>query len=254
MTGPALALVFVSSAPLLAPLLTDARLAPAAAAHPAAVLDASEVAAPERSARPGGGTRWTFLLPLREPGGPELVAADVAADFDAADRFVGTRLLTVRPPAVFSVSGEVRRGESFEAPVDSTRTFRLAPFTEGWTIEVRGPGGDFCRPLTPPYRGVNALEVFGNAPGELRAFRCAATEAERSVADASLKRVLWTDNVPWKQVDEAVAAHERLRALAQRGRFLVREIQLGNLGPGKRPWIERLRFRFELRPAEAGEP
>ncbi|MBI3565206.1 MAG: hypothetical protein HY079_08425 [Elusimicrobia bacterium] len=268
---PALALVAsvcLSSAPSLAPLAADPRLAGVVAAHPGAALDAAAAAAPEARERPGGGSRFVYALPLLAPTGVELAATTVACDFDGDARFLGARLLTVGAPAAFAVAGEVARGEAFEAPIDSTRTFRLAPFTEGWTIEVTGPGGDFCRPLTPPYRGTNDLELFGwhfrdgddpaprktDAPGPVRRFRCAATEAERAVAEASLGQVLWTEGVPWKKVDEAVSAHERLRAKAERGTLTVRSLRLGNLGPGRRPWIETLRFRFELRPPEPGEP
>lgn len=265
-TLAALAAVCLSSAASLSPLLADPRLAGAAAAHPGAAFDSSDAPAPEASRRPGGGRRFVYALPLRASSGVELVEVLVACDLDGDDHFLGARLLTVNPPPLFSVGGLVARGESFEAPIDSTRTFRLTPFSEGWTIAVTGPGGDFCRPLTPPYRGTNALEVFGwhfrnsdntgpnevgaknvNAPGEVRRFRCAVTEADRAVAEASLRQVLWTQDVPWKKVDEAVTAHERLRARAQRGVLTIKDMTLGNLGAGKRPWLESMSFRFELR-------
>jgi hypothetical protein len=258
--------VCLSSAPLLSPLLSDARLAPAVAAHPGALIDASDPVRSDEVQRPGGGRRFVYDLPLRVPAGPELVTADVACDFDADGTFVGARLLTVRPPPLFSVRGSVRRGDSFEAPVDSTRTFHLQPFSEGWTIEVKGAGGDFCRPLTGPYRGTNALEIFGwhfrnsdnsgpnevgdknvNAPQENRQFLCAATESDRALADATLDLVLWSADVPPRKIDEAVATRERLIASAQHGRLDITSMTLGNLGAGKRPWIESMRFRFELR-------
>ncbi len=247
MAVPTLAVVAsvcLSSAPLLSPLLADARLAPTVSAHPGAALRVEEPGPPEDVARPGGGRRFAYALPLIAPGGLELATADVACDFDAESNFVGARLLTVRAPAVFAVQGVVKHGEAFEAPIDSTRTFHLIPFSEGWTIGVTGPGGDFCRPLTPPYRGTNALEIFGNAPQETRRFRCAATEGERAAAETSLEQVLWTEGVPWKKVDEAVRAHERLSDAAQRGSLVILALVLG---PGERPWIESMRFRFELR-------
>lgn len=258
--------VCLSSAPLLSPLLTDARLASTVAAHPGASLDVADPVRSDEAQRPGGGRRYIYDLPLRVPSGPELVTAGVACDFDEDGTFVGARLLTVRPPPLFSVRGTVTRGGVFEAPIDSTRTFRLHPFSEGWTIEVKGPGGDHCRPLTPPYRGTNALEIFGwhfrnsdntgpneageknvNAPGEDRRFLCAATESERAQAESTLDLVLWSADVPPKKIDEAMQTRERLADAAQHGRLDITGMTLGNLGVGKRPWIESMRFRFELR-------
>lgn len=270
--APAPADVCVDSAPLLAPLLKDPRLAAAVAAHPGASLRGDEAGPPEARERPGGGKRLVYDLPLRGPGGPELASAGVTCDYDGDGHFLGAYLLTVQPPPAFHAEGEVARGEAFEAPIDSTRTFRLAPFSEGWIIEVKGANGDFCDMLTPPYHGPNDLVIFAwhfrnadntgpnelgpknvNAPGAVRVFRCAKTEAERAAAEASLRKVLWKSNASPKEVDEAVDTHERLSATAQRGTLAIRAMTLGNLGEGKRPWIESMRFRFELRDRAPGE-
>lgn len=265
--------VDVSSSAWLGPLARDPRLAAVRAAHPDAALWGDDPGRPLVAPRPGGGQRFLFDFPVRTCHAcAELATARVAYDFDGDGNFLIARLLTVSGPPVFAVEGTVERGKTFEAPIDSTRTFRLNPFSEGWVIEVRdGSGNDDCMPVTPPYHGVNAREIFGwhfrdaddtgpneagakrvDAPGFVREFRCVTTPAEYDEAYRSLKAVLWSEPRSWKETDAAVQAHERVAASAQRGRLLIRRLELGNLGKGLRPWIESMSFRFELRPHGAG--
>lgn len=262
-------LVDVSSAAALKPLEDDARLAALRRGHPDASLWASDPGAPDAEERPGGGRRFVFSFPVRDCHAcADLAETRVAYDFNADGRFLGARLLTVASPPTFAVEGEVQRGKVFEAPIDSTRTFRLSPFSEGWVVEVRDTAGhDDCMVVTPPYHGVNAREIFGwhfrnadntgpneagdknvNAPGLIREFRCVATPADYAAAYESLSAVLWSKDRSWKATDAAVQVHERVSAGAERGRLVIARIELGNLGAGLRPWIESMTFRFELRP------
>ncbi|MFI5345633.1 MAG: hypothetical protein ACHQ51_04585 [Elusimicrobiota bacterium] len=242
--------VDVSSHTLLAPLEEDARLASLKRRDPGAVIWASDPAKPDVSARPGGGQRFLFDFPVRTCHAcADLAVAQVAFDFNGDGRFLCPRLLTVKPSALFAVESEVRRGRTFEARVDELRVFRLKPFSEGWTIEVKDKdGNDYCEVVTAPYRGTNALSIFGSEPGDTRHFRCVAKRAEQAEAAKALREVLWNDKATWKETDAAAQAHERLAADAERGTLTIVRSQLGNQGPGRRPWIESMTFRFELRP------
>jgi hypothetical protein len=242
--------VDVSRHELLAALEEDSRLASIKTAHPEAAIWSADPAKPEPAERPGGGQRFLFEFPVRTCRAcADLAETQVAFDFNGDGKYLGARLLTVRPSATFAVEGEVKRGKVFEAAVDAERIFRLKPFSEGWTIEVQDKGGnDYCAVVTPPYRGVNALTIFGNAPGEVRHFRCVVRREEQAEADKTLREVLWDGKATWKETDAAAQAHGRLAAGAQRGTLTITRLVLGNSGVGQRPWIESMAFRFELRP------
>lgn len=243
--------------------LRDARVA----ASTASAFWPSDGPPPTVAQRPGGGLRFTFEAPVRDCAScPDRVETVVAHDFDGDLRYLGPKLLVVSAPPAFSVAGRVKRGETFSVPIDSTRTFRLVPFSEGWTIEVRDAGGDDCAPLTPPYRGSNDLTIFGwhfrnadntgprdestKAPGTARHFLCARGAEERLDAESALTLTLWSKDADWREVDKASRFHEELSARADRGKLEITRVELGNLGAGKRPWIESMDFRFELKRAD----
>jgi hypothetical protein len=259
----------VSDLAALRPLLDDRRLAEFAAGHPGAELRPVDPDVYDEKERPGGGRRFVFTFALRGCATcAELEDARVAFDYDGDRRYLGPRLLTVENPALFAVEGDAVRGNSFEARIDATRVFRLKAFSEGWTIEVADDrNNNYCSVVTPPYRGTNDLEIFGshfrnadntgpnetgernvNAPGARRSFRCSATAADFAAADKSLRLVLWGEKATWRETDEAAQLHARLVAEAQRGTLTMSRLTLGNLGAGRRPWIESMHFRFELRP------
>ncbi|MDE2143683.1 MAG: hypothetical protein KGJ84_14840 [Elusimicrobia bacterium] len=249
-------LVDVSSPTPLAPFADDERVAAVRRADPGASIWAADPDKPDVVQRPGGGQRFLFDFPLRVCHAcADLAVAQVAFDFNGDGRFLGTHLLTVSPSALFSVEGEVRRGDTFEARVDALRTFRLKPFSEGWTIELKDKdGNDYCSVVTAPYRGTNALTIFGNSPGVTRQFRCVAKRSLQAEADKALREVLWTDNATWKETDAAAAAHARAEAEAERATFTIVHLELGNQVPGQRPWIDSMTFRFELRPHGPATP
>ena len=259
----------VLDAAALKPLLDDRRLAEFASGHPGASLRPIDPDVYDEKERPGGGRRFVFRFGLTACATcAELEDARVAFDYDGDRRYLGPRLLTVENPPLFAVEGDVVRGKDFEARVDAARIFRLKAFSEGWTIEVTDDkNNNYCSVVTPPYRGTNVLEIFGfhfrsadntgpneageknvNAPGARRSFRCSATPADFAAADKSLRLVLWGENATWRETDEAAQLHSRLVGEAQRGTLVMSRLALGNLGAGRRPWIESMHFRFELRP------
>lgn len=241
--------VDVSSREALAPLEADPRLASIKSAHPDAAIWASDPGKPALAERPGGGQRFVFSYPVRTCHAcADLAEVHAAYDFNGDGRFLGARLLVVRPPATFAIEGEVRRGKAFSARIDGLRTLRLTPFSEGWTISVEGPDGeDYCSPVTPPYRGLNALTIMGDS-AEVRSFRCLARREDRAAAEKSLRAVLWPEKTTWKETEAAASEHERLAAGAERGTLAITRLELGNTGAGRRPWIESMSFRVELRP------
>lgn len=265
----------VADAAALAPLLDDRRLAEFSSGHPGAALFPIDPDIYDEKERPGGGRRFVFPFGLRSCATcAELEDARVAFDYDGDGRYLGPRLLTVENPALFAVEGAAVRGRDFEARVDANRTFRLKAFSEGWTIEVTDDkNNNYCSVVTPPYRGANALDVFGsdfrnsdntgpnapgeknvNRPGERRSFSCSADADDFTAADKSLRLVLWGEKATWRETDEAAQLHSRLVAESQRGTLVMSRVSLGNLGAGRRPWIASMHFRFELRPSGGAGP
>lgn len=246
---------------LLRPLLGDERLAAIRGASPEASLWPGDAGPPAVVPRPGGGPRFVFAVPVRVCHAcADLARARVAFDFDGDGAFLGARLLTIENPALLSISGSLIRGKPYAAALDGLRTLRLRPFSEGWTVEVKDrAGNDYCSVVTPPYRGTNALMIFGGdfkggADAAVRRFRCVASLAGQRAASSALEKVLWSENPDWKEVDAAGKEHARIEAAAQRAVLTLSDVRLGGAVPGGRPWIESMRFRFELFPPPETPP
>jgi hypothetical protein len=263
----------VCDAAALKPLLDDQRLAAIAASRPGAALQTIDRDVYDEKERPGGGRRFVFGFALKSCATcEELADARIALDFDGDRHYLGPRLLTVSNPPLFVAEGEAVRGKDFEARIDAARVFRLKAFSEGWVIEVKdAKDNDYCSVVTPPYHGPNDLVIFGlhfrnsdksgpqasedSSLGARRVFRCVETAAEFGAANKALETVLHGEKAAnWKESDDAFQLHGRLVSEAQRGRLTLSRLALGNLGAGRRPWIESMHFRFELRPSEANAP
>lgn len=243
------ALVEVMDPALIDPLLKDKRLAEFVAAG--ATLWPGY---PEPGLKPlaGGGQHFIFSLRVRACRAcADLAKAFVGYDFDASGKFLGARLLGVRKPSAFSVSGEVAQGQAFAAPIDSSTTFRLEPFPEGWTIAVKDASGkDYCALVTPPFHGPNALAVYGwhfkpgkNAPGKVRDFRCVETPEQYRAASDAVNAYLWGPTAGGRK---ATAALERAMAAARAGRLTITALTLGGAAGDEAPPIATMSFRFEL--------
>jgi hypothetical protein len=263
----------VSDAAALRPLLEDARLSAYFSGPSGAALRPIDADVYDETERPGGGRRFVFRFALSACATcAELADARVAFDYDGDRHYLGPRLLTVENPPLFAVEGDVVRGKDFAARIDAARTFHLKAFSEGWIVEVKDDKDNgYCSVVTPPYHGPNDLVIFGfhfrnaentgpketgdAALGTRRVFRCVATPSDFAAASKSLDVVLQGEKTPeWKESDEAYQLHSRLAAEAQRGTLNMSRLVLGNLGAGRRPWIESMHFRFELRPAEGRAP
>jgi hypothetical protein len=166
--------------------------------------------------------------------------------------------------------GSVRRGEAFERPLPDGLVFALRPQAHGWLVwlgEPAQPSANYAVVATPPYRGVNPTQIEGwhfrnadntgpnavgtknvNAPQDVRAFHFVASpEAYRATA-RDLEVALWGAG---ETEDEVSAARDRLLGGAGKGAgtLEITRLELGNLVPGARAWIERMAFTVTLVPA-----
>lgn len=60
--------------------------------------------------------------------------------------------------------GEVLPGQTFEKKIGRDLIFRLIPWEDGWLISVGSKATadhDLARVVTPPYRGINDLQIAG---------------------------------------------------------------------------------------------
>lgn len=162
--------------------------------------------------------------------------------------------------------GEVRRGQVFERSIDRRLTFRLNPDEYGWEIWIGDktkPDRNYCAIITPPYHGINALDIEGwhfrssdnsasveargnnvNAPQEIRRFFFVLNEAGYLKASHALQRLLWPYSYTASETEEAREAYDRIKKMT--GRLRIRSKELGNLKGGGRAWIERMRFEVEI--------
>jgi len=149
-------------------------------------------------------------------------------------------------------SGTVKRGETFAHPLPGGLVFRLVPESQnlGWQIAVTDPArpGENLARFTPPFHfvpnprfiegwhfrnadnsGPNAVgEKNVNAPQEIRDF-IFSPEVGRSIT--------------WPIDREDV---KRITRDGQ-GMLTITHLDLGNLVPGERAWIESMRFTVRIR-------
>ncbi len=64
------------------------------------------------------------------------------------------------PEKATHFTGEIRRGEAFNQPIDGGLSFTLAPLDGYWEAGVGGAGNDYSRCATPPFHGPNARDVM----------------------------------------------------------------------------------------------
>jgi len=160
-------------------------------------------------------------------------------------------------------SGEVSRGQAFEKEIGHNLIFRLIPWEHGWFISVGGQANadrDFAEVVTPPYRGVNELQIAGwhfrnadnsgpnkgdvNAPQEIREFRFVLNKEDYNKASDALERMLWPYQYSEEQIKEAEKIHGELKTA--KGVLTIKDMRLGNLEMGPRAWFEYMKFEVEL--------
>lgn len=131
---------------------------------------------------------------------------------------------------------------------------------EGWAVRIFDPAfpsDNFCSVVTPPYRGVNALQIYVwhflneegtdsndgsvNAPGEERRFYFVTNKHSFDIAFESLSGMLWPES-PEAQ-EAAIAVHDGVHR--ERGILTIKELVLGGT-EGDSVWIDGMEFDVEL--------
>ncbi len=171
----------------------------------------------------------------------------------------------------FVLSGTVSRLEDFQHDLPGGLVFTLefiAYGPEGWAIRIFDPAfpsDNFCAVVTPPYRGINALQIYAwhflnedgtgpddgsvNAPGEERRFYFVIDKASNDAAFESLSAMLWPEST---EAQEAAAIlHDGIHH--ECGILTVTEIVAGDVS-GDSVQIESMTFDVELFIPELHEP
>jgi hypothetical protein len=171
---------------------------------------------------------------------------------------VGADTITTR------IRGRVVKGESFESAINEKLSLRLValnnPDHSGWMIEVvdrHHPTEDLARIVTPPYYGVNDCEIVGwhfrnsgntgpnkgdvNAPQMVREFRFLLDYSNLQKARDAVSQVLRSGG------KEFAESRNELRLLpVGAGKLRILELKLGNVKPGKKAWIQSMKFEIEF--------
>ena len=156
-------------------------------------------------------------------------------------------------------SGAVNRHEDFQYELPGGLVFTLEFITygpEGWAIRIFDPAfpsDNFCAVVTPPYRGINALQIYAwhflnedgsgyadssvNAPGEERRFYFVTDKASYDAAFESLSAMLWPES---SEAQEAAAVlHDGIHRA--RGILTMTELVTGDS-----VHVDRMEFNIEL--------
>ena len=174
----------------------------------------------------------------------------------------GTGTGTAEDPFVFS--GTVLRGEDLRQELPDGLVFALEFIDygpEGWSVRIfdpASPGDNFCAVVTPPYRGINALQIFAwhffdqdctgpndgsvNAPGEERGFSFVTDKPTYDRAFSLLSTMLWPGTP--EEAEEAAGEHDLIPR--EEGRLIIDDLETGSIPGTDSVWIERMDFTVEL--------
>ena len=168
----------------------------------------------------------------------------------------------------FSFAGEVARGETFRQRLGQDFWFELQPDSQGWGWYIwigdpRQPHDNYAAVVTPPYHGINQLQLFGwhfrnadnsgpnvagpknvNAPQAVRGFRFVLNDQDHDDAMAALRRLMWG---PVESEDIGLQLRNQRRGLAKgEGQLEITDMTLGNLVTGEMARFERMAFTVQL--------
>lgn len=168
---------------------------------------------------------------------------------------VPSTVATIQAPTPAIVSQSMTRGETLEIELEQGLFFRLAPYAEGWEIQVgdhAAPEYEYSYVLTPPFHGINDRQVQGwhfrnadntgpNAPGDLNVNAPQATREFCYVLDVE----------SYQRAVEQIHVQGMLSPIGEdirsgMGRLIIDRLELGNLMPGQRAYIEAMEFRVEF--------
>jgi hypothetical protein len=166
--------------------------------------------------------------------------------------------------AAVTFTGEVLRGEDFRQDIPGGLVFTLKFIgygPEGWSIRILDPAypsDNFCSVVTPPYHGINALQIYAwhffnedmtgandgsvNAPGEERRFFFVTDKETFDMAFELLSTMLWPEDPA--DAEEAAVAHDQISR--EQGILTITDVETGSIPEMDSVWIDRMEFRVEL--------
>lgn len=177
--------------------------------------------------------------------------------------------VATKNPVPYSFTGQVSRGEKFEKTLPGNLVFALLPTTYaeigwvGWNIHLGSSSEsshNYAGVVTLPLRGTNDLQIIGwhfrnedntgpndgsiYAPQEERFFSYILNEENYQIASDAVECIMWPLLCEEMDTHEAIDLHQSVPTMG--GRLLITNLELGNLEPGRQPWIEYMEFEVEL--------
>lgn len=160
--------------------------------------------------------------------------------------------------------GTVSRGEDYHYELPGGLEFRLDFIgygPEGWSVRILDPAypsDNFCSVVTPPYRGINALQIYAwhffdedmtgpndgsvNAPGEERRFSFVTDKQSFDLAFDLLSAMLWPDSP--EDAEAAAAQHDTIPGGS--GVLTITDLDTGSIPGSDSVWIDIMEFEVEL--------
>lgn len=165
---------------------------------------------------------------------------------------------TTIPSFNIQFQGHAAKGQYFKKVLGNGLVFHLIPDNYGWNIEIlpehdqeNVPYGGFASIATPPFHGINALQIQGwhwrnidntaandgsvNAPQEIRDFEFVVNNADAQKMGAAIEQF----------TSGKTLSFSPYVSLGQ-GKLVIKNLKLGNLIEGKQAWIESMDFKVTL--------
>ena len=161
---------------------------------------------------------------------------------------------------VCEFEGQVKRLNLYTRELVDGLVFCLKPDESGWEIAITDSAQNDCIenfsvPVTPPWHGENPLFISGyhfrnidntgendgsvNAYQEERGFNFALDHDSFEIMQSSYRCSHWFVDCPTETSSQPVAYWSR-------GILTITDLELGNLVPNERAWIESMNFEVKV--------
>ncbi len=163
---------------------------------------------------------------------------------------------------VCKFEGQVKRLEMFKQKISEDLVFCLIPDETGWEIAITDSSQNDCAenfsiPVTPPWHGENPLFINGyqfrnrdntgandgsvNAYQEIRGFNFVFNHNDFEVMQSAYRCSHWFVDCP-----NETETGNNIKVFWSRGIMNITHLELGNLMPNERAWIESMDFEVEI--------
>jgi len=163
---------------------------------------------------------------------------------------------------VCEFNGQVAKGQVYKQEIMKDLVFCLKPDELGWEIAITNSlqndcVDNFSVPVTPPWHGENPIFIGGyqfrnedntgendgsvNVPQKTRGFNFVFNHEDYEIMQSAYRCTYWNIDCPTEAL-----SNTKVEVYRSRGILTITDLNLGNLMPNERAWIESMKFQVKI--------